>query len=279
MKSTRKQPTIPAVPYYKLDKKYEPHTVPTFQSRRTLANIVRDNMMCAGRRSYYQRIIYVAKHKTVIEPHKIKEPFNRIIKEIYRYPTDDHLGGLFIGHEHYSLHMLEGSDELIGNYFKHLSKIADTIFENSRVVLVYNNINQRFLEKIVWRLANLPDLSDFEPDAGIERNISTFLKKMYFLFKKIREEEADEDTTFKSFYLTTDLEEFTPDEKLMDAVLAVKELLTIQEFASIYGDCGSMLSFEDPLWPVSHDHLPVNMLTSGKYDVNLTFDKNVKSGK
>lgn len=274
MKSNRKIET--KVPYYKLDKEYEPHTVPTFQSRRTLANIVRDNLLCAGRHSYYQRIVYVAKHKAVIEPHKIKEPFNRIIKEIYRYPTDDHLGGLFIGHENYSLHMLEGSDELIGNYFQHLSKVADELFEKSRVVLVYNNINQRFLEKIVWRLANLPEASDFDPEGGIERNISTFLKKMYYLFKKIREEEADEDATFKSFYLTTDLEEFTPDEKLINVVLDVNNLQTIQEFAGIYGDCGSMLTFEDALWPVAHDNLPTNMLSSGKYDVNLTFGKDWK---
>jgi hypothetical protein len=277
MKSTRKPAA--KIPYYKLDKEYEPHTVPTFQSRRTLANIVRDNMLCAGRRSYYQRIIYVAKHKVVIEPHKIKDPFNKIIKEIYKYPTDEHLGGLFIGHEDYTIHMLEGSDELIGNYFRLLSKTADEIFEKSRVVLVYNNINQRFLEKIVWRLANLPEVSDFDPKLPIERNISTFLKKMYYLFKKIREEEADEDTTFKSFYLTTDLEEFTPDDKLMEAVLDVDELQTIQEFASIYGDCGSMLTFEDALWPVAHDHLPTNMLNFGKYDVNLTFGRDGKGGK
>lgn len=185
MKSIR--PTTVKVPYYKLDKEYEPHTVPTFQSRRTLANHVRDNMMCAGRRSYFQRVIYLAKHKEVIEPHKIKEPFNRIIKEIYKYPTDDYLGGLLIGHDMYSLHMLEGSDELIGNYFKNLSKISNELFEKSRVVLVYNNINQRFLEKIVWRLANLPEVSDFDEKGGTERHISMFLKKMYYLFKKIRE--------------------------------------------------------------------------------------------
>lgn len=277
MKSVRSSAV--KVPYYKLDKEYEPHSVPTFQSRRTLSNHVRDNMLCAGRRSYFQRVIYLAKHKTVIEPHKIKEPFNRIIKEVYKYPTCDFLGGLLIGHDIYSLHMLEGSDELIGNYFKHLAKIADELFEKSRVVLVYNNINQRFLEKIVWRLANLPETSDFVTGSSKEQNISMFLKKMYYLFKKIKEEEADEDTTFKSFYLTTDLEEWTPDEKLMDAVLEVDELQTIQDFASIYGDCASMLSFEERLWPIAHDNVPSNVFNFGEYDVNLTFGKDGKVTK
>lgn len=140
MKSMRE--TSSNVPYYKLDRIYEPYTVPSFQSRRTLQSHVRDNMLCAGRRSYYQRVIYLARHKSIIEPHKIKEPFNKIIKEIYKYPPADRLGGLLIGHDFYSIHMLEGSDELIGNYFQHLVKVADDIFANSRVVLVYNNINQ-----------------------------------------------------------------------------------------------------------------------------------------
>ncbi|KAG5676236.1 hypothetical protein PVAND_006085 [Polypedilum vanderplanki] len=275
MKSTRD--TSPNVPYYKLDKAYEPFTVPSFQSRRTLANHVRDNMMCAGRRSYYQRVIYLARHKTIIEPHKIKEPFNKIIKEIYKYPTEDRLGGLLIGHDMYTMHMLEGNDELIGNFFKHLSNVADELFEKSRVVLVYNNINQRFFEKIVWRLATLPEITDASDN--LERNISTFLKKMYYLFKKIREEESDEDTAFKSYYLTSELVEWTPDEKLMDEVLNVDKLQTIQEFAAIYGDCASMLTFEDCHWPVQDDHVPSSISTRGKYDVNLIFERDGKMRK
>lgn len=141
MKSIRE--TSATVPYYKLNKLYEQYSVPSFINRRTLANHVRDNQLVFGRKSYFQRVIYLAKHKTVLEPHKIKDPFNKIIKEIYKYPMDDcRLGGLLVGHDMYSVHMLEGSDELIGNYFQHLAKVSDELFEKSRVVLVYNNINQ-----------------------------------------------------------------------------------------------------------------------------------------
>lgn len=155
MKSIRE--TSATVPYYKLNKLYEQYSVPSFINRRTLANHVRDNQLVFSRRSYFQRIIYLAKHKTVIEPHRIKEPFNKIIKEIYKYPMDDgRLGGLLVGHDMYSVHMLEGSDELIGNYFQLLAKISDELFEKSRVVLVYNNINQvgvltRFLGDLMER--------------------------------------------------------------------------------------------------------------------------------
>lgn len=94
---------------------------------------------------------------------------------------------------------------------------------------------------------------------------------MYYLSKKIKEEESDEDTSFKSYYLMSELEEWTPDEKLMDAVLNVDLLLTVQEFSNLYGDCTSMLTFEDAIWPVPHDRLPTTVSTHGKYDVNLIF--------
>lgn len=122
----------------------------------------------------------------------------------------------------------------------------------------------------MWRLANLPDQSD-EIDDDIEPNISAFLKKMYYLFKKIKEEEADEDTAFKSFYLASELEEWTPDEELLEAVLKIDLLQSVQEFAEIYGNCASMLTFDDPIWPVPHDHIPSSVSSRGKYDVNLTF--------
>ena len=96
---------------------------------------------------------------------------------------------------------------------------------------------------------------------------------MYYLFKKIKEEEADEDTAFKSYYLASELEEWTPDEKLMEAVLDVEGLQTIKEFADIYGNCASMLTFEDRHWPVEDDHLPSSTTSGGKYDVNLIFGR------
>jgi hypothetical protein len=99
------------------------------------------------------------------------------------------------------------------------------------------------------------------------------------LYKKIREEEADEDTTFKSFYLSSELEEWTPDEQLINLVLDIDDLQTVQEFASIFGDCESMLTFEEVLWPVAHDYVPASVFNRGKYDVNLTFGKDERHEK
>ena len=99
-------------------------------------------MACCGRRCFYQRIVLVFKHKKKAEMHKFKDPFIGIMKELYKYSIEEMLGGLMVGNEWYSFLMIEGSDLLVGNYLKLLAKIADTMYVNSRVVLIYNNINQ-----------------------------------------------------------------------------------------------------------------------------------------
>lgn len=104
-------------------------------------------MSCCGRRNFYQRIVLVAKHKIKAETHKFKDPFMGIMKELYKYSTEEMLGGLMVGNEWYSFLMIEGSDLLVGNYLKLLAKVADTLYENSRVVLIYNNINQVFANR------------------------------------------------------------------------------------------------------------------------------------
>ncbi len=99
---------------------------------------------------------------------------------------------------------------------------------------------------------------------------------MYFLCTKIKEEEADEGQAFKSIYISSDFEDSIPDEKLMDYILDIGNLQTIQEFASIYGDYSSMLNYTDDLWPIAHDNVPDNVFDWGEYDINLHFEEGRK---
>lgn len=110
----------------------------------------------------------------------------------------------------------------------------------------------------------------------MERNISLFMQKMYFLCTKIKEEEADESQAFKSIYISSDFEDSIPDEKLMDYILDIENLQTIQEFASVYGDYSSMLNYTDDLWPIGHDQVPNNVFDWAEYDINLHFEEGHK---
>ena len=122
---------------------------------------------------------------------------------------------------------------------------------------------------MVYRVADLPEVTSVTPNA--EENISIFLDKVYLISQKIREEEADEGQAFKSIYLPSEVEEQTPDVELMDFILNMDQFQTIQEFADVFGNSESMLTFVDDCWPIQHDNLPNNVFQWGKYDVNLTF--------
>lgn len=64
---------------------------PAFQNRRTVADHVRDNMLCAGRRSYFQRIIYIGKH--IKEDVNIKDVYNNIINDVNKNAPEELLSG------------------------------------------------------------------------------------------------------------------------------------------------------------------------------------------
>lgn len=66
--------------------------LPSFQNRKTLADHVVDNIACAGRNSYFQRIIYVYELK---ENHSIEEnDFVVLIDAVNKGPPKEHLTGL-----------------------------------------------------------------------------------------------------------------------------------------------------------------------------------------
>lgn len=65
---------------------------PAFQSRRTLAVHVKDIMNCAGRNSYYLRIILICKHKeTTIDA--LRKQYMRYVKETNQFVNDVKLSG------------------------------------------------------------------------------------------------------------------------------------------------------------------------------------------
>jgi hypothetical protein len=62
-------------------------TTPNFQSRKSLANHVKDNMLCAGRRTYYQRLIFIARYDES-QANIIKEKYLKHIQEAIKSPDE-----------------------------------------------------------------------------------------------------------------------------------------------------------------------------------------------
>lgn len=133
-----KGPKKKPLPYFM--QRSEDTVMPSFQNRRTLADHVKDNMLCAGRKSYFQRIVYVGCHSKV-SAMTIRDRFLKVIKAMQEKTANEiKLFGLMINFDGYSMHMIESAEETVGEYMRYLAE--SDLFESCRVVLVYNNINQ-----------------------------------------------------------------------------------------------------------------------------------------
>lgn len=290
------------LPYFM--ERTEEAALPSFQNRRTLADHVKDNMLCAGRKSYFQRIVYVGRHPKVTGM-TLRDRFLKLIKELQECTVCEiKLFGLMINFDGYTVHMVESAEETVGEYLRTLA--AADLFEESRVVLVYNNINQRLFRKLVWRVSDyLNELKRTELDQRdpnlTQGTINAFLVQVYQLCKMVREEELDESkfnsqrecvfvclrivfhgfcascspsllgSAFKSLYLDENYEEHTPDIAVLEYLLGLKCLFTVPEYASFYGRLPDVSSFRDRVWPIPKDLTPYDVFETGKYDVNLTF--------
>lgn len=125
--------------------KKQAQEIPQYQKRRTVADHVKDNMLCAGKQSYHQRIIFVAYHRPSDKKDQIKEIrkiINKLVITSNQAATSDKLTGLMMFCCGYSVYLLEGGEENIGNFMKALNSITNDFFANGRVVLIYNNSNR-----------------------------------------------------------------------------------------------------------------------------------------
>lgn len=64
--------------------------------------------------------------------------------------------------------------------------------------------------------------------------------------------------------------ELLPPTEMIENILKITSLQTIEEFADIYGFVPEFFDYETAVWPHPYDFLPDNVFDWGKFDVNLT---------
>lgn len=127
-------------PYFKL-KPAELDATPTFQTRKTLADVVKFNMQTIGRRFFYQRLVLITKHDNTSAPF-LKDVFAKPISKSKCTAGEEKMTALFLLFESYTIQMLEGPEEMINSYFQELNHLDGTLIKKSRIVMNYTNINQ-----------------------------------------------------------------------------------------------------------------------------------------
>ncbi|XP_059614869.1 uncharacterized protein LOC132260639 [Phlebotomus argentipes] len=250
---------------------------PSLQHRKTLLSHIRDNMSCAGRKTYFQRIIFVAKHAPGKDIIDVKDFYVDFSNEVNKNASDDKLTGLVLIYKTFTVQMIEGSEIILGRYMVRLAAKEAEIYETSRVVLIYNNTNQRIFNKIIWRLADPPDAVADEVREEVRsedalKNSAAFLKVVYELAKYINFDDLDDNSTISMLYLPSTYNELIPSAASMDAILAIGFLPTVTEYGTeIFGVIPPHYNHSELVWPVPYDFTPHNIFEAGKYDVNLTF--------
>ncbi len=119
--------------------------VPRYQKRRTVADHVKDNMLCAGKQKYHQRIIFAVRHQQSDKKDRFKDirkTLNKLVISSNQAATSDKLTGLMMFYSAHSVYLMEGGEDNIGNFMKSLKDIAKEYFDVARVVLIYNNSNR-----------------------------------------------------------------------------------------------------------------------------------------
>lgn len=106
---------------------------------KSLKDFVVDNLLCAGRQSYYQRIIIVSKHK---ENTNMRSVYSNMFIETNKNVVEDKMTGLFLIYRHFGIVLIEGSEAVLGKFINKLTAVEGKYLEASKIVAIYNNANQ-----------------------------------------------------------------------------------------------------------------------------------------
>lgn len=266
-------------PYYKALQPSELDATPTFQTRKNLADVVKFNMQTIGRRFYYQRLILITRHKNTSAPF-LKDVFAKPINRCKCTSGDEKMTALLILFDSYTVQMLEGPEEMINAYIRELAPLeAANVIKQSRIVLNYTNINQKFFRRVLWRIAEFPSYVDQLPD-DVDKKLyrcQSLILKTYDLCTKVRLEEVEDTGGFKSSYLSANYRRITPTQASLDALLELNELQTISDYSGVISQPPAFYGFAESVWPISHDFTPHNVFDWGDYDINLNFWQNSES--
>lgn len=106
---------------------------------KSLRDFVVDNLLCAGRQSYYQRIVIVSKHKLTANMRNI---YTSLYTETNKNVLEDKMTGLFLIYRQFGVLLLEGSEAVLGKFIGKLASVQEKCLVASKIVSIYNNANQ-----------------------------------------------------------------------------------------------------------------------------------------
>lgn len=269
---------------------------PPFRSRQTLAEHVRDNMVLANRLGHLHRIGVVAKNTGSNTRMDIKELLETTFRKINgKGKSTELISGIVVLYETHTIMVLTGTERYFGLMAEKLRHLVSEYFGVARVVFVHCNANQvnilysdyfylitlrfiakqRFTEGILFRNCDTQHMvAPSSITRGDLENTQQMVEILMFVCKIISQNEENL-KHFKAEEEPVNFLRMLPTVSLIDNVLKIDQLMTLDYFFSIFELTLSYEHYDEIVWPIPNDFTPDHVYDNGKYDINLSLvDKN-----
>lgn len=255
-----------AIPVATMKKKeLDSKNTPAFQSRKTIADYVRENMQKAGRKTFFQRVILVTANQEDLEFEDLKSKIDEIVDHCNHNLNHEIISGVYIFYKNYSVLMIEGSEQSVAKFTQSLSNIEEEIYSEAKVLLVQNNINRVYFDHLVWITESPPsskDEIDKQDEEEAQKLQCDFLiQKMHSFCTSLAHRSSTQNQ------IIDDL----PEIPRIEVVLKCASLLTISQFSNMYLQLTDVKDNDERVWPLPYDYTPYGIFSVSKYNVNLTF--------
>ncbi|XP_026464445.1 testis-expressed protein 47-like [Ctenocephalides felis] len=237
------------------------------KNRRSLYNVVLENLTEAQRNTPLHRMFYAAEHFLTDDRKKLKELVEETIDAFNRGYNDDVLTGLFLHYENHFVHMVEGSEEGITKHLELLMKTNEKseFIGKAKILMFYHHITQRFFPRWISVAGRPPTLiAKPNPSCDTEQlgnHVLTVFSKMYNLAGYFREclEKSAEELRDAISTVSEKCSSFLPEIVLIEFLLDHDDIPELREHAGLYKIIDFPKSFEESVWPIPTDFVPYNV--------------------
>lgn len=249
-------------------KEADSKNTPAFQNRKTIADYVKENMVQAGRKTFFQRVIVVSANREDLDLEDLKLKINMIADSCSKNLNHETVTGVYIFYKNYSVLMMEGSEQCVCWFMKGLADIEENLYTSAKILLVQNNINRVYFDSIFWVTENPPAFNkdelniDNEDDAE-KMQCDIVIQKIHNFCDLLRNKSSMHNQILCEL----------PEIPRLEIILNCNVLLTVPQFANMHLKLTDCTDNDEKVWPIPYDHTPFGIFDSSKYNVNLTFSE------
>ncbi|GJQ86829.1 hypothetical protein Trydic_g5613 [Trypoxylus dichotomus] len=224
-------------------------------------------------------MIYIGEHVSEDVSNHLKDSVEKVIKSINDRYCDEKLTGYLFFHQRYFCHFIEGSEETLMKHLRLLfgSEAINSQLGRMKLLIMYHHVNMRILDEWMTLTAKPPTpLEKINMEANLEQTMAKVkycIEKLYGIGNALRpidiliEDEPGENygqfekkkTTNLYGQIVNPIYPFLPEISVLELLLTSQYIQDLRKYVEIYGSIPYIDSYEDLVWPVPCDFIPMNV--------------------